>query len=324
MIKKRMIIFAAVLSALMNMSCEEDFSPKAEFKEKYVLWCIVNASYMYGNSTQLAVLAKTYNVEGLDPYKNRIDPVLTDADIRLYADEVEYKFVQDTTNRSDTTRYDSTFIYYRSVPVKLRYGSKLSITAKLPGGEVLSSETRLPLNTGLEFSEAFDQGFSTINRSPGSEWNVWWETNGDHLFFPTLAIIYTIKEGEVISTKFQNVPLRYIDNDPYFPDYSMEPAVSYSFDAIDSAMTMLSAGDTMKQNYTIKNFVFSLLEYDTPLSFYYSSINGYLDNYSIRLDESTYSNITGGLGIFGSTLSISRTFTVSEQYAQTFGYNILK
>lgn len=319
--KKLLIIFTAALSAMINISCEEDFSPKAEFKEKYVLWCIVNADYIYGNTSHYAVLAKTYDVDGLDPAANRIDPVLTGADIRLYADDIEYKFVQDTMNRADTTRYDSTFIYYRSAPVKLRFGSNLSITAKLPGGEVLSSETRLPLNMGLEFSEAFDKGISTINRDASSEWSVGWETNGDHLFFPSLVILYTKKEGEVVETKIQNVPLRYINNQPYYPDYSKEPGVSYTFNAIDSAMAMLSAGDTMKENYTIKNFIFALLEFDTPLSYYYSSINGYLDNYSIRLDESTYSNIRGGLGIFGSTFYIARSFSVSGQYVQKFGYN---
>lgn len=319
--KKILIVIFAAAASLLSISCEENFNPKEEFKQKYVLWCIVNSDYRYENAPQFAVLAKTYDVDGFDPAANRVDPVLKDADVRLYADDVEYKFVQDTTNRRDTTRYDSTFIYYRSTPVKLRFGSRLYITAKLPTGEVLSAETSLPLNMGLEYSDEFvDYGVSTINRDISNEWSIWWETNGNHLFFPGLKIVYTQQVGENRITKSRKVPLRYINSKPYYPDYSVESEVSFSFDAIDSAMAMISAGDTAKGNYTIQSFVFELIEFDTPLSYYYSSINGYLDNYSIRLDELTYSNINGGLGVFGSTYYISRSFPVSKKYSQMFGY----
>lgn len=313
------LIITAVI-AFSFISCEEDFNPKADFKQKYVLWCVVNSDYKYESSVQYAVLAKLYDVDGFDPDVNKEDPVLTGADVRLYADDFEYLFTQDTTRRRDTTRYNTPFIYYKSSPVKLRYASILKIKAKLPTGEVLSSETRLPLNEGLEFSNDFEGGFSTIRREAEQQWTVLWTTDGNHIFFPRLKIRYTKTINDSSVSGIQYVPLRYIDNKPYYPDYSVEQKVTFDFDAIDSAMAAISAGDPVKENYHINNFIFELIEFDSPLSHYYSSINGYLDNYSVRLDETVFSNINGGIGIFGSTHYIMRMFYISPGYAQKFGY----
>jgi hypothetical protein len=321
--KNLFIVIAAAVISFSFISCEEDFSPKADFKQKYVLWCVVNSDYKYDAAMQYAVLSKLYDVDGYDPEVNEEDPVLTGADVRLYVDDFEYEFTQDTTRRRDTTRYNTPFIYYRSDPVKLRYASILKITARLPSGEVLSSQTRLPLNEGLEFSKSFEGGFTTIKREGEieNEWTVLWVTDGNHLFFPRLKIRYTKTVGDTTLTGIQYAPLQYVNNEPLYPDYLVEQKVSFSYNAIDSAMAMISAGDSVKKNYHIVNFVFDFLEYDSPLSHYYSSINGYLDNYSVRLDETVYSNINGGIGIFGSTYFITRTFPVSPAYARKFGYD---
>jgi hypothetical protein len=319
---KKLIIAAAAFISLITLSCEEDFNPKADFKQKYILWSIINSDYRYMETRQYAVLSKLYDVDGYDPSVNNEDPVLTGADVRLYADDFEYIFRQDTTRRRDTTRYNTPFIYYSTAsPVKLKFGSKLRITAKLPGGEVLRSETTLPVNYGFEFSHQFENGISTLRRDEENKWTIWWQSDKSHLFFPRLRLNYTKREGDTLLNKSIFVPMRYINNEAYYGDYSVEQLVSYDFDAIDSAMAMISAGDEVKSNYQVNEFIFEMLEFDTPLSSYYSSVNGYLDNYSIRLDETVYSNISGGIGIFGSAFLLSRSFSVSAAYAKNFGYN---
>ena len=71
-----------------------------------------------------------------------------------------------------------------------------------------------------------------------------------------------------------------------------------------------------------KNFagsiIFELVEMDLPLSKYYESIHGGIDSYSISLDQFTYSNITGGLGIFGSRRIISNNWSLDPNYIILF------
>ena len=65
-----------------------------------------------------------------------------------------------------------------------------------------------------------------------------------------------------------------------------------------------------------------MIECDQALSRYYSSVNGYMDQFSVRLDERTYTNIQGGEGIFGSSTTTSMKFPVNAKYAGRFGYQV--
>jgi hypothetical protein len=40
----------------------------------------------------------------------------------------------------------------------------------------------------------------------------------------------------------------------------------------------------------------------------------------VRTDESVYSNIDGGIGIFGSTMTSAYSFPVDRKYVESFGY----
>ena len=64
----------------------------------------------------------------------------------------------------------------------------------------------------------------------------------------------------------------------------------------------------------------NVLEFDAPLSNYYSSIHGYLDHFSIRIDEDVYTNIKGGIGVFGATRNTVLPLNFREDYLSIFGY----
>src|SRR3990172_8021014 len=95
-----LFIIVFVFSLILN-SCEENFSPKADFQEKYILYSIINID----STIQTAVLQKSYYVEGYDPYLNTTDPYISGTDIRIRQGENIF-FMRDTiTTRSDTSRY---------------------------------------------------------------------------------------------------------------------------------------------------------------------------------------------------------------------------
>ena len=87
-------------------------------------------------------------------------------------------------------------------------------------------------------------------------------------------------------------------------------------------MAAISEGDSDKSRYEVLGFDFDLVEFDFALSRYYASINGSLDQLSIRLDETVYSNIAHGYGVFGTSMANSMLFPVNATYAASFGYSV--
>jgi hypothetical protein len=71
---------------------------------------------------------------------------------------------------------------------------------------------------------------------------------------------------------------------------------------------------------TVIHIVFDLTEFDFALSRYYASVNGYLDRYSVWTNESIYSNVSGGIGIFGSRMDSKYSYPMDRKYVESFGY----
>jgi hypothetical protein len=84
-------------------------------------------------------------------------------------------------------------------------------------------------------------------------------------------------------------------------------------------MLAVSNGDD-QSHFRFLRIDFELLIFDRFLAAYISTTNGFLDNLSIRLDEPNYSNINGGLGIFGAYIYNVLPITLSVQYLDQLGY----
>ncbi len=327
--------------SLTLISCEENFSPKIDFRDEYVINSIISASAAATKSKLYISVSKLYNVDGLNPYSNKNDPIVLGAAVTLKQNNRTYECLQDTLRRLDTSRYNTPYIYYASPPLEVNFYDQFWITAILPNGEKLSGYTRIPPPFTPTYSFTFTGGITTrINRFLwGNSWKINWDISANDLFFPKLIILYqkklestvyiTDSTGLVIdsinySTNVKEIPMRYINQNgslkPVYPTYTTGNSISYDFEAIDSAMVQISEGDPDKKNYKIISIIFEMTEFDHELSNYYSSTHGYLDNFSLRLDETIYSNVNGGIGIIGSKVFTSISFTVRSDYLSFFGY----
>jgi hypothetical protein len=105
-----------------------------------------------------------------------------------------------------------------------------------------------------------------------------------------------------------------------YPRPSTSTHCEFTFEAIDEAMRSIAAGDTLKSRYLPVSLNFVVVECDIALTRYYMSVNGSLDQYSLRLDESTYTNVQGGGGVVGSTTTFGINNTIDPRYSRIFGY----
>ncbi|MCX6149498.1 MAG: DUF4249 family protein [Ignavibacteriales bacterium] len=326
--RKIFLVLEIIILSLVITSCEEDFNPKESLKDKNVLYCIIEFEQRFLPTGANVILTKLYDLPGYKPLQKIHElPPIPNAEVSITVAQLNFKCRQIITLQGSNTEPYLPQIYYRqSKSFGFSQNANLQINAVLPDGKILEAKTKIPSLKGFEYSYPFVHGITTLidQWRWGKSWIISWDAKEGNLFFPKLILSYSIIKDSVEDFHFKEIPMRYIKNaqgnQPVYPSNTREPSISYDFAAIDSAMAQISAGDPNKSNYIIREVNFTLLEFDQNLSNYYSSVNGYMDNYSIRLDESVFTNISGGIGIFGTSLLNRQVFVVERAYVQSFGY----
>jgi hypothetical protein len=301
--------------------CEETLSPKEPYHDRYLLHAFIEGSVNESPTTMDALVARTYDVDGFDPSVNSTDPSIGGAVVVLSRDIRQDTLKERYRVTNDSLRYGPNQRYY-SATIKAPYpGDLVTLSARLPNGSELTAQTIVPLLQLIQPAYVFPRNLITRPEyiSGIEAWVVNWTgdvSSHDHLFFPRLRIRYW--HGGIISSVF--VPMTIVNGEAIYPSYTNDRSCSFDFVAIDTALARLSAGDPQKSTYYIQNAIFELLEYDDALSRYYSSTNGAMDPYSIRTTNPVYSNIGGGIGIFGSSLVNVATFDLDPKLVTPFGY----
>ncbi len=329
---KAEIIPAIIFLAFISFSCQEDFNPKTKISDKYVVSCIITLDYEFYQSGIEARVSRIFDTNGFDSSQDTVNHLIHGADIHVEYRGSNYILKEDSSYRVKYFYYKYGLRFYPSQTVYLY--------AKMPDGTVLTGQTLLPKGLQLDYSFKFRHGFNpNLNRFLlGEAFKVYWGNQENHLFFPKLYLNYSVyckpepvhgDEGPPtpppnfkrytieIPTTFMN---KNGHNEPVFVNYTYDGSISYNYSAIDSMVARISQGNPNKKNYRLDGFTFSFAELDEPLSKYYASTKGGLDQYSISLDESVYSNIKGGIGIFGSTRKYREGLGVDTAYARSFGY----
>jgi len=296
------------------ISCEEDFNPYGDYQEKFAFTCILKND----DNFQTATLFKSYLTP---PY----DPAVTGADVRVWYNDSVFVFRDSSVARTDTSRYTSPFRFYYNENFSIRNEKTIELEVLLPNGKRLRSSSVTPK------AITFDNESAAIIPPTSSnilyfEWNAF--KTGTY-FSTKMTIRYKQNiNGEIIE-KTKVVPLEYVDVNgeltPIYPSPVSVPIIIYQKDAVTKALQEISEGDPNKQNYSILQKVgFNVIAYDAPLSKYMSSIGGSIDDLTVSVDVPDYSNIEGGLGLFGSYSKKNYTkLRFLQDYIESFGYNFI-
>ncbi len=320
--KRLFLIMFAAVPALLNLSCQEDFNPKTNFEKKYVLNCYINLDYDSYDTTKIyATVSELYDVDGLDPSQKKIKPFVSGAKIYFYYKSDKYLLNEYTSNAISKRPPPSSKYYYSAKLQRIYSNYPVSISAIMPDGTVLSSQTQLLEALQLGFSYNFIGRFTTrINRFLyGNAFIIFWGYTEGHLLFPKLSIPYYKTDGGY-TQYYEVVPCTYVNRnggyEPVYPSPVSGDSISYDYSAIDSTMAKIARSENF--NNFDGTIIFQMVEMDVPLSKYYESIHGVIDAYSISLDQSVYSNIKGGLGIFGSKRTLSKVWNLDLSYIHSF------
>jgi hypothetical protein len=303
------------------LSCEEDFNPYGEYFERYAFTCILKSDQNY----QAATLFRSYRPDGYDPYTYTEDPSVIGADIRVWYNDSVFVFRDSSVARVDTSRYKTPFKFYYNDEFRVGNRKTIELEVLLPNGKRLRSSSVTPGQI------QFDDDSDVIVPAGGkSIIQIIWNTLDDGTFFaPRMAIRYKQNINGEIVDKIKDVPYKYVNQGgiqvPVYPAPSASATIVYDLSAITKTLEEISAGDPNKQNYSIlQKIIFSVAAFDIPTSRYVSSTGGTIDDLTVSVDVSDYTNIEGGFGLFGSYSKRDYTrLRFMEDYIESFGYNFI-
>ncbi|OGU55237.1 MAG: hypothetical protein A2V66_01080 [Ignavibacteria bacterium RBG_13_36_8] len=316
--RKLKLIFLSMFVIAIVSSCEEDFNPYSEFKEKFVFNCVIRGDTTF----QFATLDRIYVVDGLNPYDNHEDPSVKGAVIKIWFGDSVKIFKEDSVLRSDTLRYHTPFSYYFNDNFVPPQNSTLDVEVLLPNGKRLTSSIQTPRKAIIS---AIESDFSLPVADRDYIKMRWAIEVTEVVYVPRLYIPYFKNENGINVRYLKQIPISYEKvGDQYIPNNpvpSTNVALAYDMDVIDRAMQEISEGDPNKENYTILGAIFEVLALDDFLSKYYTSTAFNVEEFSIkRVDQTDFTNINGGYGIFGCHFKTRYSIKIKHDYIESFGY----
>lgn len=315
---KKFIGYTALIGIIfLNLSCEEDFDPYGNLKERYILNCVIRGDTTF----QTATLTKSYSANNFDPYSNAEDQAIRDAVIRIWNGDKVAILRDSTIEPPEGSLYKKPYTIFYTNDFKPEPNSSVEIEAILPEGKRLSSTAAVPgvLNVSRTLSS---------DRIPPTEKNVvrvqWASSQPNPVFVVRLAIYYFKHENGKKIRGVYTVPLKYLQyGDKYLPNYprpQSEFVYAVDMETVNKSMELISYGDSDKSKYEILSCIAEVLSLNDELSFYYNATARGEDIYSVKLDETDFSSIKNGYGLFGVYMRAYYVLKFTHVYIKSFGY----
>lgn len=287
-----------MLASLLT-HCENAFSPKGEYSEKLVVYCVLNPL----QKSQFVRLYRTYDVEGLDPLKNTVDTQVKDAEVRIYYNysQRQYVLLKDTVLKRDSyDRYSSDIVAYYTDELALQPGSTYVLSVKTHDSTTYAS-TYLPPSVDLIVNELKPALISPdlVKQCNCIRIRTAYVATKGYVF--KLYIEYA--RDEQVGRQFyrKEVPPLFLSvgNDslrPIYPGVDASSSADFSVPAFTKVLNEIQSDN--------RNIIFGAWFYayglDPNLYNYYQVAHGFGDPYSVRLDAPDYTNISWGRGVFGA------------------------
>ncbi|MGE5498092.1 MAG: DUF4249 family protein [Syntrophothermus sp.] len=306
---KRLILLLLPIAALIFTSCQEEFNPDGEMKEKYFLSCVLR-----GDTTlQSAFISAVYrNGNTTLPFST------AGTDIRIWYKDTVF-VLKDSIIKETGYEGQHQFFVRNFFPEP---GERIEIQARMPNGKKLSAVSYVPHRIQIDSAMC-----DTLIPMPGQSriQYTWIKSDQDVYYVPRFRILYykNINGKNVWFEK--QVPFEYISSggteQALYPQLSSNTSVKYDQKVIDRAMRDLSEGDINKEDYTISVMAVDIIAVDKFLGTYYIAGKTQSDGFTVKLDQTDYSNISGGMGIFGAYTKSTYYIWINSAYIRSFRYN---
>jgi len=304
---RKHLFFIAVLSMIVVCSgCENSFSPTGDYQKQLVVYGVLSNR----SDSQYVRVYTTYDLSGRDPAEQTTDTGVRGARVMMMDDSTTYGFKETAIPRDDTARYSSNVVGYVGFPCRLRPGKKYSLAIISDQGNATATVS-VP-GKGYVFNYS-PSAFQAPRLSADNIHVIIGLSAEAQGYLVRLFINFDVRNG-------QNWEHRRLEV-PSFGDSLMTPGkygystltrrpayssfnIDFAHDAYLGVLKQQIEGRYGK-SFQLTSATFILTQVEPNLYHYYSVANGFQDPYSIRMDQPDFTNIVGGVGVFGAMVEDS-------------------
>ncbi len=306
MMKGRFFLLAVSSVLAILLACDTEFNPKGEFLDRVVVWGTLSTQ----RSEHVVRISTTYDPPGFNPLEYTQSNEISGAVVTIEVNATTTVLRDTTVPRDETNRYQDSIRAYVYAPGTISRGAVYTLTAAVPGYGTVTATTTPPgsgmieidsnnrlilTNPDVNRRDAFI--FATpANNAEGHAVRVFLEYE-----VVTLSPGVFMKEEVPVTTSNYQDCLTY---DRAYPsirrrqNIGREPWVMPYTSYRRTILKILKAYEGHVVSF--RRAILTLTQADKHLYRYYSLVGGFRDEFSIRVDEPNYTNIQGGLGVFGS------------------------
>ncbi len=295
-----------LLACIVAASCNQPFEPDAPANNRLVVYGILNSA----SSTQYVRVGTTYNTPPAPELHNAIVEMLSNGRTIVFRDTT----VTDTLDDGTTTPVN---VYIGRTAVN--GGSPYTLQVTTPAGLSVSATTNALVVPSFYLKYPATLNYST---NQGLVLSI---TFGSYT--GAFVVRFFVEFSAYIDGAWQlrrlEVPIKRYTNlageeVKVFPSFALVQSVTLAQKSLtveyDTLQYQKIRGEAI-QTYAAapvqwKRGVFVLTQIDNVLFNYYKLQNGPADKSSLRLDQLDYTNISNGLGIFGSYAVETKSYNI--------------
>jgi hypothetical protein len=288
---------------ILLAGCENAFSPKGPYMQQLVVYSILTTR----SDTQYVKVYTTYNPSGFNPLEQATDTYVRGARVTIGKGDGSFLFRDTTIARIDQSRYSTDVAAYVAYPMPISRDSTYLLqvvsdqgaanaSVTVPGRGAVTANNPFVLNDPGRYAEDVS---ATVYLSPA--------TAG---YLLRILVTFEYLEGGVWKQSRAEVPFSGTtqpngDITLNYPILTRRTASLISptetvYFAVGAYEALLAQ---LQSRYGIIHLVsaaYILTQVEQNLYRYFNIVNGFQDQFSIRTDQPDYTDVQGGLGLFGA------------------------
>jgi hypothetical protein len=290
---------------VLAAGCDDSFNPKGPYNDQFVLYSVLTTR----SDSQFVRVFLTYDPTGHNPLENPADTYVRNATVTLSSDSTVTKLASVAIPRVDKSRYTDDIVGYLAHPYSVQPG--LTYTLKVSSEKGIAEASMVCPGKGeihaenafvLKKPELYTENISSRIRLSSSAQG----------YLVRIFLEFETRVGDVATRHQEEIPRSVATGEgSYFRfDYPLITRRNLNtFEAVYFGLNAYKAFLVdVKSRYgdiKVTGATYILTQVDRNLYTYFNLANGFQDAFSIRTDLPDYTNIRGGLGVFGAMVEDS-------------------
>lgn len=291
--------------------CDQPFTPKGPYVQKLAVVGILSNT----SDTQYVRVFKTYDPPGFNPFEVLQDQAVRGAAVVVTHGGVTVRYQETLIARPDTSRFSDNIVAYAANRFRLQPGKTYNLDVATPSDGSVHSSVTVP-DTG--WVTLFNPGMLSTRRvEDGTAEDLVAQVGISSLtagYMVRFYLDYDLLRNSVwVHTRMEMPSVVVIIDTARYYGYpklvrrTSTPGPPLSRQREGAYFMIRAYAEKLKDlkhqygnNMWLRRAAFVLTQVEENLYTFYNIVNGYQDAVSIRLDMPDWTNIKGGIGLFGA------------------------